>query len=549
MVGRPVLAAGRGRLEVTAINRMEHEFSVPVTVTPGRIDPSGMSYSNAFVPERERPDFFAYAPATIDLEPGWYEVRFDFEPAAFRQIVEIKAGAMQAIRGSAVPLGRLLIDMRAADGEAIAPPAIAASLRRAPPDAPYNDSWTRAGWMMDVEVRDQGELWLPPGTYSVTVQMPRSLGGAFTKFPSVAIVSGRTETLRISHSGQLTVIATAVDGRSLEHEFEIDAGRKLLSGTTGTPIDLPPGRYQLHYAGSFCCTRLAQDVEITEGNETLLRVKFGELLLGGAGIEQAGAQVFWGNRENPLHLAEPRVDLPAGDYTVYFPGPPTETFRASVTPGRRTTVDRDELRGRLDLRVPEGNWKVSVQGLTGGQGSSDQSQPEAFDLGLSRTVNRSMEMPLPAGRYRFVAERRERNQIYHFADDFEIVTGQTITRGPPALGELQVELDHALASPGWSRARRGIRLVGDTPETSWVFHVPERQLPPGHGGPTAGSAHVDKGGRSQICHHHPRALVRGFHAQYIDDRRRGHDARDEHPGSGAGRHRRSIGPSVLRARR
>ena len=91
-------------------------------------------------------------------------------------------------------------------------------------------------------------------------------------------------------------------------------------------------------------------MEITAGNETLLRVKFGELLLRGAGIDEAGAQVFSG--QTPLNLEVPRVDLPAGDYTVYFPGPPKEIYRATVTPGRRTTIDRDALRGRLKLSVP-----------------------------------------------------------------------------------------------------------------------------------------------------------------------------------------------------
>ena len=282
-------------------------------------------------------------------------MRFDFELAAFRQVVEVKAGATQAVRGSTVPLGRLVIDMRAADGEVIAPPAIAASLRRAPPDAPYNDSWTRAGWMMDAEVEDAGELWLPPGTYSVTVQLPRWMGGAFTKFPSVAIASGHTETLRIVHSGQLTVIATAVNGeitrarvrdRFRSQSFCPEA-RALRS--TCRPVAI-----RLHYTGSLCCTKLAQDVDITAGNETLIRVKFGELLLRGAGIEKAGAQIFSEGWQNPLHLEEPRVDLLAGDYTVYFPGPPKEIYRATVTPGRRTTVDRDVLRGRLHLSVPEG---------------------------------------------------------------------------------------------------------------------------------------------------------------------------------------------------
>ena len=150
--------------------------------------------------------------------------------------------------------------MRAADGEVIAPPAIAASLRRAPPDAPYNDSWTRAGWMMDAEVEGAGELWLPPGTYSVTVQLPRWMGGAFTKFPSVTITSDHTtETLRIVHSGQLTVFATDVDGRPLNYEFGIDGGEMPRSGTTGTPFDLPPGRYRLYYTGTFSHQTLADE--------------------------------------------------------------------------------------------------------------------------------------------------------------------------------------------------------------------------------------------------------------------------------------------------
>ena len=53
------------------------------------------------------------------------------------------------------------------------------------------------------------------------------------------------------------------------------------------------------------------------------------------------------------------------------------------------------------------------------------------------------------------------------------MTGQTTTRGPPALGELQVDLG---PRPGFAwlvPSSGGIRLVGDTPETSWVFHVPE----------------------------------------------------------------------------
>ena len=58
MVGRPALAAGRGRLEVTAINRMEQEFSVPITVTAGRIDPSGMSIRQSVRPRAWAPGRF-----------------------------------------------------------------------------------------------------------------------------------------------------------------------------------------------------------------------------------------------------------------------------------------------------------------------------------------------------------------------------------------------------------------------------------------------------------------------------------------------------------
>ena len=107
MVSRPALAAGHGRLEVTALNRMEREFSVPVTVTPGKFDPSQIRYGVPFSTGSARPVVSAYAPATIDLEPGWYEVRFDFELAAFRQVVEVKAGraGRPGKHGSSRPTG------------------------------------------------------------------------------------------------------------------------------------------------------------------------------------------------------------------------------------------------------------------------------------------------------------------------------------------------------------------------------------------------------------------------------------------------------------
>jgi hypothetical protein len=473
IVGRPALAAGQGRLEVTAINRLEHDVSVPVTVTPGTIDPRRQPYGNTFDPVQSGPAVRAYSPAAIDLEPGWYEVRFGFEPFAFRQIVEVKPGTTQAVGASAASFGRLFVEVRGADGTAIAPPSIAANLRRAPPDAPFNDQWNRAGWMMDAEVRDTGELWLPPGTYNVTVQSPRWLGGAQVKFQDVVISSGLTETRRIAHSGQLTVIITDVNGTMLDREFGIDGGGVPMSGTTSTPIDLPPGHYQLHHAGHLCCRKLAQDVEITAGNETLLRVEFGELLLRGAGVEEAGAQLLWEAKQNPLHPEVPRVDLPAGDYTVYFPGPPKEIYRATVVPGRRTTLDRDELRGRLQLSVPEGAWEIAIQGLTDLPDASGQIRPEAFDLGLSRTVRGTVEMTLPSGRYRLIARRRERNHLYFYDDDIEIAAGRVTELTPPVLAALTVDLGRSPGIAWLIPSAGGSRLAGDTPGSSWVFHVPE----------------------------------------------------------------------------
>ena len=87
-------------------------------------------------------------------------------------------------------------------------------------------------------------------------------------------------------------------------------------------------------------------------------------------------------------------------------------------------------------------------------------------------------MPLPAGRYRLVGERRKGEHIYYFADEFDVAAGQTTTRVAPALGELNVHFDgrRGVSHYGFAwlvPSTGGRRLAGDTPRMSWVFHVPE----------------------------------------------------------------------------